>query len=133
MLLVDTSIWIEFFRRGKELYWYDPFLDRLKADDVGVIRPVLTELLIGARSKAEQQAVVDLSLSLMICGITTESWMEAGELGRLWRSRGRTLSVTDCLLATEARRAKAPLFTLDRDFDVLFDEGSIQRPTFFEG
>jgi len=56
-----------------------------------------------------------------------DQWIGAGKLGRSMQNKGLTLSIVDCLVAMMAHEKDTPLWTLDADFDPLFDDGTIKR------
>lgn len=116
MILVDTSVWIDYFGRspgaaGRELH-------RLisDAEPVALAGIIVTEILQGLAR--DVQNVEDfLSLFDWIEPKGFGTYQAAAALNRLGRSRGITLSTVDALIAVLALEAKAALFSLDRDFE----------------
>lgn len=114
-VLIDTSAWIKFFRRGG-----DPIggrvEERIRAGQAVLTGPVLAELLQGCKSEAEQGKLLRVLTSVRYVGVTRGDWTTAGEtLGRL-RRQGTTLPLTDALIATVARRNGLSVLTLDQHF-----------------
>ena len=126
MVLVDTSVWIDFFRPG-DRSWIRDLTEKLESERVGIVAPVVAELLYGARGEKERSRILDLARSVTVFPTGLDRWIGAGKLGRSLRRRGLTLSIVDCLVAEVARERDIPLWTLDPDFDSLFDESVIQR------
>ena len=125
MVLIDTSVWIEFFRNPRsELR--SPMSHLMETGRVAIVDPIVTELLYGARGRRERDVILDLANGAERLELSGATWIAAGDLGKAWRSRGRTLSVVDCLLAAACREHSTPLWTLDRDFAVLAEEGEIE-------
>lgn len=124
-VLVDTSVWIPFFRRRDHPPWRGELAAMVAEARVAVAPVVLAELLYGAVTERERATIRDLAEGARIVEPDVDTWLAAGDLGRSLRSRGRTLSITDCVLAAVARREDLPLWTLDRDFDPLVEEGLI--------
>ncbi|MEO5894464.1 MAG: PIN domain-containing protein [Vicinamibacterales bacterium] len=118
MVLVDTSVWIEVFRRGSRVT-----LDNLvDFDDLVTCLPVIQEVLQGFD---DEQAFAVARESLQALPIV-ESPMpaaifdDAADLYRRARRGGVTVrSSVDCLIAACAIRHRFEVLHLDRDFDAL--------------
>lgn len=126
-VLVDTTVWIEFFRRTSTAPWRAVLVDLLERDAVVLVDPIVAELLYGVRTEPERAVVLDLAAGTRSLPVDLQTWIASGDLGRSWRSRGRTLSLVDCLLATVAMREGCPLWTLDEDFAPLVAVGELIR------
>ena len=116
MILIDTSVWIDFFssrpgRAGNELR-------RMIADaePFALAGVVVAEILQGlTRDVARIERYLSMWQFLEPVGFST--YREAAAIFRLARSRGVSLSTIDSLIAAIALDHGAALFTLDRDFD----------------
>lgn len=126
-VLVDTSVWISFFRRASVPAWRPILVDLLDRDSVVLIDPIIAELLYGVRTEQERAVVLDLAMGTRTARVDRDTWTASGDLGRLWRSRGRTLSLIDCVIAAVAMRERCALWTLDEDFEPLASDGSLLR------
>ena len=118
MYLVDSSVWIEVFRRpaGIDL--------ELVADMDGVVTclPVLQEVLQGFHDdrafRVAQEAMH--ALPIVEAPLATEVFDQAIDLYRLARRAGTTVrSSVNCLIAVCAVRNDLTLLHHDRDFDQL--------------
>lgn len=118
MILVDTSVWVDFFNASPG--WAGTELHRLIADSepIAVTGIIVTEVLQGLTRDAR---LIERYLSLwnFIEPRGFESYIRAAELYRLARSRAFTLTTVDALIATLALENGARLFTLDKDFSHL--------------
>ena len=115
MILVDTSVWIDYLRRspgpaGKELR-------RLISDGepLALTGIVIAEVLPGL-SRDVPQIEAFLSLFDLIEPHAPDTYIAAAALHRLARTRGIALSTVDALIAALAMEAKATLFSLDKGF-----------------
>ena len=116
MILIDTSVWIDFFssrpsRAGSELR-------RMIADaePFALAGVVVAEILQGlTRDVARIERYLSMWQFLEPVGFST--YREAAAIFRLARSRGVSLSTIDTLIAAIALDHGAALFTLDRDFN----------------
>ena len=115
MILVDSSVWIDFFspqpaRAGKELR-------RMIADSepFAIAGVVVAEILQGlTRDIAQIERYLSMWDILEPSGFST--YRDAAALFRLARSKGISLSTIDALIAAIAMRHRAAVFTLDKDF-----------------
>jgi predicted nucleic acid-binding protein len=113
----DTSIWVDYLRggpsgRGGHL---DSLLD---ADTAIVAGPIVAELLAGTDGDRLEQLWTLLS-GLPWAELDHEGWRVAGEVSGRLRAVGRSLPLTDVLIATCAVRAGAQVWSRDRDFDAI--------------
>jgi len=118
VLLVDTSAWIELFRRPARL--------DLEAfgglDQVVTCLPVLQEVLQGFRAESAYRLAREAMLALPIVEspLPQERFVEAAELHRAARRGGFTVrSRVDCLIAACAIRHGLTVLHRDRDFAAL--------------
>lgn len=118
MYLVDTSVWIEVFRRPAR---FD--LESVVAlEEVVTCLPVVQEVLQGfrddrafrvARDAMQALPIVEAPLGMVV-------FEQAVDLYRLARRAGATVrSSVDCLIAVCAVRNDLTLLHHDRDFDQL--------------
>ena len=118
MVLVDTSVWIEIFRK--------PARFRLESavdvEQVVTCPPVVQEVLQGfgeARAFAVARDAM-LAMPIVESPMAIEVFMEAAELYRHARRSGLTIrSGVDCLIAACAIRNGLPVLHRDRDYDAL--------------
>ncbi|WP_461395006.1 type II toxin-antitoxin system VapC family toxin [Deferrisoma sp.] len=116
-ILVDTSVWIEFFR-GREPC--RAAVDRwIQEDRVVCVGLVLGELLQGARSRREQRVLEEFSRVFPFLPESPTLWAQAGLLSNRLRREGTTVGLADCYLAVSAVAAGVRMATLDRHFDLI--------------
>ena len=112
MILVDTSVWIEFFA-GRVQARPDEFLK------MATCGPVIQEVVQGLRPGQQAQQIRWQLLGLPCLGdpLAVDLFLEAADLYAASRRRGITIrSSVDCLIATIAIRHKVPVWHFDRDF-----------------
>ncbi|MCK5505856.1 MAG: PIN domain-containing protein [Thermodesulfovibrionia bacterium] len=113
-VLVDTSAWIEFFRK-KEPY-FTVVSDLINDDRVSCIGLILAELLQGAKSKKELDVLKEFLHVFDFLPESSELWQEAGELSFVLQRKGRKVGLSDCYIAVMTRTHEAGLLTLDKHF-----------------
>jgi len=115
MTLVDTSVWIEVFRRSRPLD-----LEALvPLEDVVTCLPVLQEVLQGFRDEAAFRLAREAMMALPIVEspLQSEVVLEAVSLYRAARRQGVTVrSCVDCVIAACALRHGLEVLHHDRDF-----------------
>ena len=118
MLLVDTSVWIEVFRRSPRVH----LERRIDFDEVVTCLPVIQEVLQGFRDERAYQTARDAMYALPIVAAPLSAQVvdQAIDLYRSARRAGFTIrSGVDCLIAACALRHSLTVLHHDRDFDLL--------------
>jgi predicted nucleic acid-binding protein len=118
VILVDTSVWIEVFRRER------PFdLEAaVSLDDVATCLPVMQEVLQGFRDERAFRLAREAMLALpcVESPLSEGVVLEAVALYRTARRSGRTPhSSVDCLVAACALRHDLEVLHRDRDYAAL--------------
>ncbi|MDA0738417.1 MAG: PIN domain nuclease [Nitrospirae bacterium] len=118
MIVVDTSVWVDFFN-GK-VSAHTNSLDRLLGkEDIVVGDLILTEVLQGFRDEAQFREAKRLFEAFRIDSMVgKELAIEAAKNYRSLRQQGLTVRKTiDVMIATYCIHHKIPLLYSDRDFD----------------
>ena len=118
MVLVDTSVWVEFFRRPSRI----DLPAVVDFDDVVTCLPVFQEVLQGFRSEEAFARARDamLALPMVEAPLGQEVFEEAVLIYRRARAAGVTVrSSIDCLIAACALRHGLTVLHRDRDFGLL--------------
>lgn len=116
MVLVDTSIWIDVFRRPSRLS-LDTLVD---FDDIVTCLPVVQEVLQGFRDERAFAIARDsmYALPLVDDPLTGDVFDHAVALYRSARRAGKTVrSSVACLVAASAIRHGLEVLHRDRDYD----------------
>ena len=121
MIVVDTSVWIEFFKgTGSSFDQHLTELIRVDAP-IALTEVIYCEVLQGIRDDsvlARVREILQAFPVLLLDGLRSAD--RAVALYRACRRRGFTIrSTVDCLIAAVCLDAGAELFHHDRDFDVL--------------
>ena len=118
MVLVDTSVWIEFFRRPSRI----DLRSIVDLDEVVTCLPVLQEVLQGFREQAAFTLAREsmLALPMVEAPLRQEVFEDAVGLFRRARAAGITVrSSVDCLIAACALRNGLSVLHHDRDYGLL--------------
>jgi predicted nucleic acid-binding protein len=121
VIVVDTSVWIDFFRDTDT--WQVEHLAQLIADDepVALTDIVLTEILQGLPNDREARRVERRLLAFDVLRLEgLDDFRRAAALYRQARTKGVTIRRTlDCLIASVCVRDGATVLHSDADFDHL--------------
>jgi predicted nucleic acid-binding protein len=115
MTLVDTSIWIEMFRRRDPL----DLEAEVDFDELVTCLPVIQEVLQGFRDEAAYRRAEEAMLSLprVESPMTEQVYRAAVDLYRTGRRTGHTIrSSVDCLIAACALANDLEVLHQDRDY-----------------
>lgn len=120
MILVDTSVWIEFFRRSETLH-SQILTTALERRDVLIGDLIAVEVLQGIRNAKEERTINEAFSDLptrSLCGI--EIARKAAVNYRKLRANGITARGTvDVIIATWSIENELPLLHNDRDFTAM--------------
>lgn len=105
MILVDTSVWVEFFRRGSAA-----FASRLERGEIATHTVVIGELATGTLTRRNDVLCSLQALPRLREGTSSEC-LGYLEVHRLF---GRGISWNDIQLLVAAELSRVPLWTRDR-------------------
>lgn len=111
-LIVDTSVWIDFFG-GRTI---TPLEDALALGSAVLPPIVVAELISGARKKSERAKLVDLLEDLPVHETPRDHWVRVGDLRRQMIEKGHPISTPNAHVAQCALDRDAPLLSRDRAF-----------------
>ena len=120
-VLVDTSVWIEFFN-GVKSKESDLLSKYIKLSYPIFLCPViLQEILQGFRSDNDYEKCKELLLEFPFIHVNTiDMAIGAADIYRTLRKRGITIRKSnDCLIAFYALSHKIPILFKDRDFSMI--------------
>jgi len=117
VILVDTSVWIDFFA-GRDLPQVDTLEHALRDnDDLALCGMVLTEILQGIRDDATYRRVRRYLSALIMLPMPEAVFIRAADVYRHLRKQGITIRKTnDCIIAATALEHHCPLLHNDKDF-----------------
>ena len=113
MVIVDTSVWIEFLRG------HQPYFDELSVliadDQVLASATVFGELLQGIKNKREEKIILQFwsDLPKVPADVFEKSWIEAGLLSSKNKFYSKGIGLIDASLISLAQITRAKLWTLD--------------------
>ena len=111
MILVDTSVWIDFFRQS------DTKIDELltsylEMGEIIAISAVFGELLQGAGGEMEEKMILEFWENLP--KVEEELFIEAGKLSNQLKLTTRGVGLIDSYILAAVKLNKLTLWTLDK-------------------
>ncbi len=114
-ILVDTSAWIEFFRK-KESAISLMVREALNLNQACYAGPIAIELFQGAKTSKEVEIINQLLESIHYVEITLSHYHHAGEISHKAARSGKSFSIIDLILAVLAHDEQLTLLSLDTHF-----------------
>jgi predicted nucleic acid-binding protein len=113
-VLVDSSLWIDFFRGDPRAV---RTVDSLLADDrVATTGMIAAEVVSGARTRAVFDHLCDCLSALTLLRPADDLWPRLAETRFALARRGVQAHLVDLAIAIQAADARHRLLTRDRDF-----------------
>ena len=115
MVIVDTSVWLQFLRSNDLTVRAEMDLLRAKGE-IHVVGVVVAEILQGARSRQELEQLEDRLAAFPYLPDTAETWTRVGNLSFQLRLLGNPVPMVDVLIAALAIENGCSVYTLDQHF-----------------
>ena len=111
MIVTDTSIWVEFFKKNEPIF--SSLVTLLENRDVLGIECIFGELLQGARNKREKAILRSYWENLHK---TAESgiWIKAGEYSSEKKLLPKGIGLIDAAIIIAAKKTSSKIWTLDK-------------------
>ncbi|MBI4690543.1 MAG: PIN domain-containing protein [Nitrospirae bacterium] len=124
-VLIDTSVWIDFFR-GKNTELIERVTMLLKLGKAVYTGIIALELINGAKDRKELQTLSDVFGTMERIEEVESTHFNAGMLGYGLARKGHTLGVVDLLIAQIAIENAVALMTSDEHFKVMAKHSGLQ-------
>ncbi len=128
MVLVDTTVWIDFFSAN-----LDPHVEALEKliaerEDICLCGVILTEILQGIRDDAEFKKTKNLIANLVFLPMPYSVYLNSAEIYRTLRRKGITIRKSvDCMIAAVAIEHDIHLLHNDKDFIPIEKQFGLKR------
>ena len=118
-VIADTCVWIEFFRTKSEIS--NRLRDLIANSSVVGTGIIIAELIQGTTANKEREIIIDIFNTLDYLDITKDIWIDAGILSKKLRSLGKTIPLSDIIIACCATKYRCQIFTIDHHFQAIPD------------
>jgi len=118
MILVDTTVWIDFFtdRSLPHVKALENFL--VNREDLCICGIILAEVLQGIRKDSDFERTKNLFNNLLFLPMRYSTFLKSAEIYRSLRQKGITIrKPVDCMIASVALENEIALLDNDKDFD----------------
>jgi len=117
VILVDTSVWIDFFsgRNPPHVTTLEQFIQ--ESDDLALCGIIMTEILQGIADDKSHRHVQRYLDPLIMLPMPQSVFIKAADIYRKLRKKGITIRKTnDCIIAATALEHRCQLLHNDKDF-----------------
>ena len=120
IVIVDTTVWVDFFIGRPEPHVAALESSIKRKDDICICGIILAEVLQGIRKEKDYKKTKELFDKLIFLPMAHASYIKAVEIYRSLRRKGITIrKPLDCMIASVAIEHDIPLLHDDRDFDLI--------------
>ena len=127
MILIDTSVWIDYF--VSKPIPHVALLEKLILDeeDICTCGIVITEILQGIKNDKEFNKTKKLFEYLIYLPMSYETFIQSAQLYRTLRKKGITVKrILDCLIATIAIENDIFILHNDKDFSLIESQSKLK-------
>lgn len=119
MVIVDTSVWIDFFQHPEPGY-QEKLVGLIKENNRAVICGIiLQEILQGIKDNKSYEATKQRLSRLPFIDTNKETYVRASQLYRTLRHKGITIPPVEVTIAALSIQNAIPLYTNDNHFEVI--------------
>ncbi|NLV66152.1 MAG: PIN domain-containing protein [Spirochaetes bacterium] len=122
MIILDTSVWIEFLKNSPEYYSKVKYL--LGNQQVLAVECIFGELLQGAKNKREVE-IISLYWESLPKVKTENGWIQAGIYSSVNKLTSKGVGIIDSYIITAARNNNARIWSLDKKLNSLLKKEEI--------
>jgi predicted nucleic acid-binding protein len=126
MYLIDSSVWIDYFRPQRSSNIKRRVRQILQEDQALICGVILVEVLRGARNEKEYSLLLDSLGSLQKIPFEQEVFERAAQWGFQLDRKGKIASTTDLLIAAAAYR-KAHVLHNDAEYEMIASEVPLRQ------
>ncbi|MEQ9823295.1 MAG: PIN domain nuclease [Puniceicoccaceae bacterium] len=118
MILVDTSVWIDFFE-GNDHWTKERLKEKIyERESIAYVDLILLEIIQGIRSENDRKELESYFSHFILLNQTRSSILLAAEIFQELQRRGiRIRSIIDCLIAAISIETRARILHKDRDYN----------------
>ena len=125
MFLLDTSIWIDYFKGSLDNLLKQQILIYIENDEIYYNGIILAELLIGTKNKKEREMIRDNFDGFNFLDLSLDDFKELSVIGRKFLKKGITIPLTDLLIFYHTFNNNLTIITKDKHFKLMDEMESI--------
>ncbi len=118
MILVDTTVWIDFFNNNSTRQVLKLEESIKNSEDICICGVILAEILQGIQARNQYLKTKSHLENLVFLPMNDSTFVKSAEIFRYLRKLGITIrKPVDCMIAAVSLESDVPLLHNDRDFD----------------
>lgn len=124
MVILDTSLWIEFFKRNP--LFFEEVLSLLEENQIYALECIFAELMQGALNKRERSIILEYWENLPkpeIDNLLIKAGFESGN--QKWISKG--IGLIDSVIILAARETASTIWTLDSKLQAILKKDEMYK------
>ncbi len=119
MILVDSSLWVLYFRKDGNERVRESIKTALVRDEVAINGIIVVEILGGISKTKEYRFIEENLKGLHFIELTRDDFYNASKMSSELRAKGITVPATDLIIAASAINHRLVLYHLDKHFDLI--------------
>ncbi len=123
MIILDTSVWIEYFRQSEPIA--DQVSILLEKQKVTAVEPVFAELLFGVRNVQERSVIRTFWQILPRADMGDESLFKTSDFAFQYDYQSKGIGLIDALIIRTAQAGNHKLWTLDERIISILDNAQL--------
>ena len=130
MIIVDTSIWIEYLKQNRT--FVDDVNILLKSRFILAFEPIFAELLYGVRTENEKKVVLNFWNVLPKSENTKNRMIEAANYANIQNYHSKGVGLIDSMIISEAMNSNFKIWTLDKKILKILPEKFLYKTQSYE-
>ena len=130
MIILDTSVWIEYFRQNEPIA--EQVSTLLANQKVTAVEAVFAELMFGVRNAQERNVIRTFWQILPRADLGEESLFKTSDFAFQYDYQGKGIGLIDALIIRAAQIGSHQLWTLDERIISIVDDGQLFHTSDFE-
>lgn len=119
MILIDSSAWIEYYRKNGSAEIKKAVISAIKKDKAAINGIIQVEILAYASTAKDYQDLSSDFSSFHWFDLGKDEFKLAAGTGKILSDKGMTVPATDLIIAASAQTADAALLHCDRHFEII--------------
>lgn len=115
--LIDTSVWIEYFK-GKKTSIIKKINELLEGGNIVICGVILGELITGAKEPFSPK-IINLKYICEVIEDDVDNWIYAGILRKEMSRKGENIPLIDCYIGSLAEKKSFLLWSYDKHFEII--------------
>ena len=126
MILLDTNVWIEFYKQNN--LYIEEISELLKNKVIIAYEPIFSELLYGVRAKKDKEMILNYWDVLPKITLTENAMLKAAEYANLNNFHNLGIGLMDAIIIKASIDGEHSIWSLDKKINNYIDPKYIFQP-----